>query len=187
MNFKRINWLGLAGGLATLVLVILSVAYSSPWWQLTIGQELGQIDVSPLNFSLNVLGTPIVIPIIWFFNLACLLSFTACAIAMLIYSVIPQKGYSKNLLDFAYKKPLVVAVTFLVILLVVTYAVGALLQIGIPLSGSANAIREVEDMTVEISITAGFTWVFWLAIIATGLCIAAKFYHKKVTPPIVTT
>jgi hypothetical protein len=39
---------------------------------------------------------------------------------------------------------------------------------------------------VRVLITANFQWPFYLATVAAALCIAGKFYHKKiplVSPP----
>lgn len=187
MNIKKINWFGLTGGLITLVLVVLSLAYASPWWQLTLGQEVGQANISPLNFSLSMLGTPILIPIVWFMNLISLLSLLACAIAILIYSVVPDKTFSKNLLGFAYKKPLIITILFLVLLFVATHFIGSIFHISIPLAGSTNVTLGLEGTSVEIPITTGFTWIFCLAVIAAGLCIAARLYHRRIGASTVVT
>jgi len=174
------NWLGLAGAIATFAVVILSLAFASPWWQLKVGQELGQADISPLNFNVSLLGTSISIPIIWFLNLACQLSLMACAIALLVYSVVPEKKYSKSLLGFAYKKPLIIIIFFLASLFIATNFAGMLLRLNIPIAGSTTITLDVGDATLGIPISTGFTWVFWLAVIAGGLCIAARFYHKRI-------
>ena len=39
-----------------------------------------------------------------------------------------------------------------------------------------------QGVTVSISMNAGFQWPFLFAIVTTGLCIAARFYHKKILP-----
>jgi len=187
MEVKKVNWLGLAGGVTTLALVVLSLAYASPWWQLTVGQEIGQANVSPLNLSFDLLGTSMTTPIIWFLNLSCQLSLIACAIAMLVYSIASDKKYSKNLLNFAYKKPLIIVIVFVVSLFVATYFAGMLLHINVPLAGSTTVTLDVGVATMGIPLATQFTWVFWLAVIATGLCIAAKFYHRKIAPAPVAT
>ena len=99
----RVNWLGLAGGVTTIVVVIVSLFY--PWWQLTVGENLAKANVSPLNTNFNLLGTTFTIPLIWALNVVSLLTLVASGIAMVVYSIIPTKSYSKHLLGFAYKKP----------------------------------------------------------------------------------
>jgi len=183
MEFRKINWFGIAGGIITLMLVVLALAYASPWWQLTIAEDLGQANISPLSYNLTILGSQIVIPLIFFLNLACQLSLAASAIAILIYSVIPDKSFSKHLLGFAYKKPLITLIIFLISIFAVTYSVQSILPITIPVTGASTITLEMSDITMEVPITTGFTWVFWLSIIAAILCVVARFYHKKIVSP----
>lgn len=189
MDFKKINWLGLAGGFTALALVILAVAHAAPWWRLTVGEELGEANISPLSYNITLLGSSVTSPIVWFLNLGAQLSFLACAIAMLIYSVVPDREFSRNLLNFAYKKPLIIIIVFVVGLFVITYAAGTLLNlaqasagVNVPLAGSTTLTIRVADATVTIPMATGFTWTFWLAVASTGLCVAARFYHKKIVP-----
>jgi len=188
LEFRKINWFGIAGGTITLVLVVLALAYASPWWQLTIAEDLGRANISPLSFNLTILGSQIVIPLIFFLNLACQLSLAASAIAILVYSVIPEKSFSKHLLGFAYKKPLVTLIIFLISIFAVTYSVQSILPINIPVAGASTITLEMSSISMEVPITTGFTWVFWLAIAAAILCVIARFYHKKIaSPPPATT
>ena len=179
MEVKKINWLGFAGGLATITLVVISLTYAFPWWHLRVDQQLGEANVSPLNFNLTLFGTSMTPPIAWFLNMSCQLSLIASAVAMLFCSVASDKEYSKNLLNFAYKKPLIVVVIFLSFLFISIYITGTLFHIDVPLTGTTTATLDAGAATVEIPIATEFTWVFWLALAAAVLCIAAKLYHKK--------
>lgn len=185
MKLNQINWFGLIGGLTIIVLVLASTAFAYPWWQLTIGQGFFEVNASPLNTNLRLLGTSLTIPLIWFLNLTCLLSFIASAVVMLIYSVLPTKNYSKDLLGFAYKKPLLTLLIFVIGLFIVTYAAGTLFQISIPMVGSTTVALPTSmtgGTAINVPIATGFTWMFWLAVVAAVLCIAARFYHKKIVP-----
>ena len=177
----RLNWVGLAGGVTTIVVVVVSLFY--PWWQLRVGDGLVTANVSPLNTSCDVLGASVSMPLIWAVNIASLLSFLASGITMIIYSLMPRKSYSKTLLGFAYKKPLYTVLIFVIFLLASTLIVQALLQFSVPLAGSASStfpIPLVQGANVSVSISAGFQLPFWLAIAAAGLCIGARIYHKRV-------
>jgi len=175
------NWFGLAGGITTIALIIVSLFY--PWWQVTAGGGLVNANVSPLNTSFNFLGTRFTIPLIWALNLASLFSLVASGIAMLVYSIIPTKAYSKHLLGFAYKKPLFAVLFFVIVLFALTVIIQAAFSLYIPLIGSATATLP-ETMTygakVEVFISTGFQWPFWLAALAAGLCLAARLYHKRI-------
>ena len=177
----RINWVGLAGGVATIVLVAVSLFY--PWWQLRVGEGLVTANVSPLNTSFSVLGTSFTMPLVWALNIASVLTFLVSGITMIIYSLLSAKSYSKMLLGFAYKKPLYTLLAFVIFLFASTLLVQVLLNFTVPLAGSANSafpIPLTQGTTISVFISAEFQWPFWLAIAAAGLCIAARFYHKRV-------
>ena len=183
MQIEKINWFGLAGGI--LILVLLAVSIYFPWWQLIIGENLLKVNASPVNTNFGLLGTQFTIPLIWALNLVSILTFLASGIIMLIYAVIPTKPYSKDLLSFAYRKPLYAVVLCIVGLLIITFAVQAALGISIPLTGTASVILPSSlTMGVNISMimSAAFQWPFYLAIVAAGLCITARIYHTKLSP-----
>lgn len=154
-----------------------------------MGDGLVTANVSPLYTDFNFVGYWFTVPLLWALNFGSVLSMTAGGVAMLIYSIYPGKSYSKNLLGFGYKKPLISVLIFVVILVVLTQMVQALFSLSVPLVGSATNVLP-QSMTygtiVKVLITANFQWPFYLATVATGLCIAGKFYHKKIpniSPP----
>ncbi len=178
----RINWVGIAGGVTTIVVAVSSLFY--PWWQLRVGNGLFTLNASPLNTSLNVLGKSAIMPLFWAVNIVGLLTFLVSGITMIIYSLIPTKSYSKTLLDYAYKKPLYTLLTFTIFLFAPTLLAQELLNFSIPLSGSMNStfpIPLIQGTRLSIYISTGFQLSFWLAIVAAGLCIGARIYHKRVT------
>jgi hypothetical protein len=142
--------------------------------------------VSPLYTDFNFVGYPFTVPLLWALNLGSVLSMAAGGVAMLIYSIYPGKSYSKNLLGFGYKKPLISVLLFVIILVVLTQTIQALFSLSVPLVGSATSVLP-QSMTygtiVRVLITANFQWPFYLAAVAAGLCIAGKFYHKKIPVP----
>ena len=179
---SKINWIGVAGGIATLLLIAISLVV--PWWRFTVGSPmLAEANFSPINLNFAILGTALTIPIIWALNLASLLSLAAGGIIMLIYSVRPNKSYSKRLIGFSYNKPLFAVVLFAVELVVLTLLVKTYSGFTFPLMGSAN-IQLPQSMTqganVGVGVSAAFEWPFWFAIVVAGLCVAARLYHPKV-------
>ena len=177
----KINWFGVAGGVTTLVLIAVSMFY--PWWQLTVGDDLLKANASPVNTNFGFIDTTFTIPFIWALNVVSLLTLLLSGIAMLVYSVMPTKSFSKPLLDFGYKKPLFTFLFFIIGLVVITVILQAALSINVPLMGSTTStvpIPFTSSITVSVLLSAGFLWPFWLAAVAAGLCIAARLYHKKV-------
>jgi hypothetical protein len=184
---RDVNWFGLAGGAAIICLIL--VSFFVPWWQLVVGDGLVTANVSPLYTDFNFVGYWFTVPLLWALNLGSVLSMAAGGVAMLIYSIYPGKSYSKNLLGFGYKKPLISVLLFVIILIVLTQTIQALFSLAVPLVGSATSVLP-QSMTygtiVTVLISANFQWPFYLAATAAGLCIAGKFYHKKIpnlSPP----
>ncbi len=186
---SKINWFGFTGGFMTILVIVVSLFY--PWWQLTVGDDFMKINASPVNTNFGFLDAVFTIPFIWALNIIGLLTLLLSGVAMLVYSVMPTKSFSKPLLDFGYKKPLFTFLFFIIGLLIVTVILQAVLSINLPLMGSATStvpIPFASGNTLSVLLSAGFQWSFWLAAVAAGLCIAARLYHKKVAPaPSATT
>ncbi len=181
MELERVNWFALAGGALTLFVVAVSLFV--PWWQLTVGEDLMRINVSPVNTNFGLFGSQFTIPLIWALNIISVLTLTSSGVLLLLYSVTPAKSYAHHLLGFAYKKPLFAVVFFLTGLLITT-SIAGIVGIGIPLIGSATMTLPSE-FTMGVSITAtvsgNFQLPFWLAIVAVMLCLGARLYHMHVS------
>ena len=177
---RSINWFGLSAGITTLIVLVIS--FYVPWWQLTIGENLIKVNASPVITNFGLFGTQFTVPLIWALNLITILTFTACGVVMLIYSVYPSKSYSKHLLGFSYKKPLYLLILF-VVSLVAVIVIAGFFGIGIPLMGSRNLSLPTQFISTGLSINASasgsFQLPFYLAIVAAALCIAARLYHKN--------
>jgi hypothetical protein len=162
------------------------VSFFVPWWELSVGDGLVKANVSPLYTNFNFVGYWFTVPLLWALNLGSVLSMAAGGVAMLIYSLYPGKSYSKNLLGFGYKKPLISVLIFVIILVVLTQTVNAYFGLSVPLVGSASSVLP-QSMTygtiVTVLISANFQWPFYLASVAAALCIVGRFYHKKLLLP----
>jgi hypothetical protein len=196
---RKINWIGLAAGITTLVLVVVSLYV--PWWKMsvdniTVGNsasplisfdDTGELQLgaslSPVSTNVNFLDASFTVPLIWAYNMVGLLFLLTCGIVMLIYSVLPDKPYSKHLIGFAYKKPLLMIIFFAVPLIAFPLILQAILKISVPLNGTTTLALPMgflgADMSVSATVTTGFLWTFWLAIIAAALCLAARIYYKR--------
>jgi hypothetical protein len=184
MTIKKLNWFALIGGILLLVLIPISMYVS--WWKLSVGDGLLTVNASPVNTSFNVLGTQLSSGIIWAVNITSILVFLSCGIIMLIYSIIPVRPYAKDLLGYAYRKPLYMVILYLAGLLVTMFATQAALGIGVPLAGSSTitlpaSLTMGADISVMVSST--FQWPFWLAIATAALSITARIYHPKLSSP----
>ncbi len=103
---------------------------------------------------------------------------------MLIYSLRPNKSYSKKLLGFAYKKPLFAVILFVISLISASFLVQRFSGFSVPLTGSGIMMLPEglmpEGANIGVTFSAGFGWPFYLAIAIAGLCIVARVYHRKV-------
>jgi hypothetical protein len=177
---RSINWFGLAAGVITLI--VLAISLYMPWWQLTIGENLIKVNASPVNTNFGLFGTQFTVPLIWALNLASILTFTACGIVMLAYSLVPTKSYAKHLLGFSYKKPIYVLLSF-VIGLGAIITIAGYLGLSIPLMGTSTATLPADwtmGATISASVSGSFQLPFMLAIVTAILCIAARFYHGRI-------
>ncbi len=179
-DLNRINWFGVAGGALTLIVMV--VSFYNPWWQLIIGENLMKINASPMNTNFGLLGNQFTIPLISALNIGSILTFTFSGIIMLIYSILPTKPYAKDLLGFAWKKPLWSVIFSMAGIFIIIVIAASLLGINIPLVGAGTVILPSQyTMGVNISFLAfsAFQWPFYLAITAAVLCIIARIYHRK--------
>jgi len=188
MTFKKLNWFALIGGILLLILIPISVYIS--WWKLSVGDDLLTVNASPVNTNFNVLGTQLSSGIMWAVNITSILIFLSSGIIMLIYSIIPAKPYAKDLLGYAYRKPLYMVVLYLAGLLVTMYATQAALGVGVPLVGSSTITLPASltmGANISVMISSTFQWPFWLAIATAALSITARIYHRRLLSPKQTT
>jgi hypothetical protein len=176
----KINWLGLSAGIITLI--VLAVSLYLPWWQFTVGQNLIRINASPVYTNFGLLSIQFTVPVIWALNLISILTFAACGVVMLVYSLVPTKPYAKQLLSFSYRKPLYTVVSFAVILIIIVLIAGHF-GLNIPLMGSATLTVPgswTSGATISALVSGNFELPFWLAIVAAALCMGARLYHSRV-------
>jgi hypothetical protein len=179
----KINLIALIAGIATLVLIAVSVYV--PWWQFTVGKPtpLAQINFSPLNFNLNLLGSSITTPLIWALNIACLLTLLSGSIVMIIYSLKPNKSYSKKLLGFAWSKPLMAVVLFAIEVVALVVLVNMIAGFNLPINGAATiqppSGMAPGDVNLAVNVFAAFQWPFYLSIAVAALSVVARFYRGK--------
>jgi hypothetical protein len=110
-----------------------------------------------------------------------MLSLLSGGIILVIYSLKPHKPYSKKLLGFGYKQPLVVVILFVVELVLLMLLAGALAGFSAPLmgSGTIQLPQLAQGITITVDVLSTFEWPFFFAVVVAGLCVAARLYHRK--------
>jgi hypothetical protein len=180
-KMRTVNWFGLVGGVLALVLVLVSLFYS--WWHLSAGDDLVVADMSPFIMKFVLFGTELNFPLIGLLNFIGALSFGLAGSVMLIYSFLPTKCYSMDLLGFAYKKPFYSVLFFVAVLFGLAFVVGSFAGLHIPVVGSANTLlpdSTSSGVMIRVFVSAGFQWPFWLAVTTAIFCFGARIYHKRI-------
>jgi hypothetical protein len=183
---NKTNYVALVAGILSLVLI--AVSWFVPWWQITIGnpgnQAIASVNFSPVNFNFSFFTTLLTVPIIWALNIASLLTLLAGGIALVVYAVMPAKSYSKNILEFGYKKPLYAFILFCIELIVLYFSATMISGISFPIMGSGvlslPSSLAPGGISISVAVSTAFGWTFFFAIVVAALCIAARFYHRKI-------
>ena len=118
---------------------------------MTVGDNLLKVNASPVNTNFGLFGAGFRMPLLTTLNIISTLSLVTSAVIMLAYSFFPSKPYAKDLLSFAYRKPLYSHIAFMAGLLIIVSFMRAY-GLEIPLAGSS-----------KINLPANFTWAQLLA------------------------
>ena len=180
LQLNNINLIGIASGVTIIALIITS--FFIPWWQLIVGDALIEAKVSPIYTYFNFIGDSFTIPIIWALNIASIITLAVAGIIMLIYSINPTKSYSKQLLNFAYKKPLYSIIFFLLGLILTIYLITSVFSFQVPIFGTILSIMPTgmtQGAIITVQMSAEFVWPFFMAILAVALSIGTKIYHNR--------
>ncbi|MDY6964845.1 MAG: hypothetical protein SVM80_02580 [Halobacteriota archaeon] len=197
MRLERVNWIGIAAGVITIIMPFLG-----PWWGLTFGTGAIDINLSPFGVEASIFGTPfsggtIGSPLLSWFLLSIKLGIIYIGLVLLTGSVLSvSDDYVANadqLVRFSAKKLLWLVLVFIIVLLIVIVIanqasgiIGSLIGGDIPLQtelpyliGEGELSTELEFMQFSSPIHMGFTNAFFVAVIAAGLGIASQFYQKR--------
>jgi hypothetical protein len=180
------------------MLVVVALSIFVPWWKLQIGSGAGfvTINANPFYTNFAVLHLNFVIPILFAVNIATMALFTASGIIFIIYSVKPVKSYSKHLLSYGWKRPIYTLVGFIVVVMLIIYVAPDIVNTMahtsmipvpiVPLLGSSviqlprNILGSSSSIQIGITAITTFEYTFYLAVVATGLGIAARIYHRRI-------
>ncbi|MCW4019498.1 MAG: hypothetical protein NWF00_12615 [Candidatus Bathyarchaeota archaeon] len=182
MMDTKFNWVGVAGGAATLALIV--VSWFVPWWRLTMGSPAFiEANFSPVNLNFAFFGSALTIPLIWAMNIAILLFLASGGIIMLIYSVMPNKPYSQRLLGFSYNKPLLAVLFFILEILALVILANGVVGFSVPMMGSVIVSRPpsmAAGANISVEVLTAFGWPFYFAIVVSAICIGARLFHRRI-------
>ncbi|MBS7606577.1 hypothetical protein KEJ14_01885 [Candidatus Bathyarchaeota archaeon] len=180
-GIRMINPLGLIGGILAISIFLSSTFYGEFWWEMRIGEDIGHIKVSALNYEIELLGSFMEIKILWFIILVFRMLLIESAIALIICSIAPGKNFSDKLLNFAYLKPLLILLTFIVFLLILLLLLPLIaFRVSLPILGSSIIPIRLDSARIDALITSRFTNSFWIMIATTLTYLSAHIYHNKI-------
>lgn len=183
-GIRTINPLGLIGGTLMIIILLSSMFYGEFWWEMTIGEGIGCIRVSALNYEIEFLGSSMEIKILWFINMVFKLLLIESAIALLICSIMPGKNFSDKLLNFAYLKPLLILLTFIVFLLILLLLLPLIaFRVSLPIMGSSSVSIRLGSARIDALVKSKFTNSFWIMVAAALVYLSAHTYHNKIIRP----
>lgn len=196
MMQNKMNWFGIASSISIFTLIVVSIFV--PWWQVSVGSvdsPLANFQVSPMSNNFSFLGQTFTFPLIMAINISVIISLIAGGIAILIYSINPQKSYANKLLSFSYRKPLYALLIFVIGLIVTIILTKSVTGLDVPLMGSTNSAVDgsiIQSLLGDISIsnvlfTAGFQWPFLIVFVSALLCIMTRYYDSRILPTSTTT
>lgn len=179
MRLRQLNWPGVMCSFALVGLLFFSFAYRMPWWTLRIGEDLGDIRVSPFDTDIQLLGTAVELPVLFYLNLGAKITILLTAATLLLSSTNAFRRYSSRLLDLSYKKPAYMTGGIVIFGVVSKLVLRSTSNIDIPIVGTSILQLASEKVNMSIPITSSFTGAFWLAVLSSALGISAKVYFKK--------
>ena len=146
-----------------------------------------RMQLSPLYTNFSLAGNSFTLPAILAVNISCILISLIGSVLILVYSVKPAKPYAKTLLNLSFATPLFFVVIFIIGLFALSFIIPAMYDLSFPLVGSANVqlpSNAVEGINISVQLIAEFLLPFYLAVVSSVLCIAARIYHKRISNPV---
>ncbi len=176
---RKVNWIGLLSAGSMFLILCLSLAHRAPWWRLEVADNLGYVNVSPLDFEVEIMGNAVNVPLLVFATFGSKISWFVVASAMLAYSLDLSPKHSEKLLDFGYRKPTYYVVGTLLVGLVGSGIVGSFLSMELPFIGVSTVTFGFEGGMVTIPLKGSLTWVFGVAVGCAALSIGARLYQRR--------
>jgi hypothetical protein len=170
----KVNFFGIVASLL-LFYIVLS---NKPWWILRGGEGIFYAAVSPFNVKIEILGKPVIVPIIFYLNLTATLSMLLAASTMLLGSFLAEKEWSRPMIGF---KGLMLPILFLVGL-VISLEFVKNMGIAVPLMGEFILRYEIpigQGIITETPSVAMLTSDYWIALLAGIISVLAWFFQRR--------
>jgi len=177
----RLNVLGLISS----ALLLYTALSDRPWWTVYggIGDERTfSADVSPFVVTVEVLGKPVTVPMLFYLNLAARLSVLLAAATTLLGSLLVKRPWSKHLMSL---KGLALPVLFLAGLSISLNLAKTFAGVSIPLVGQSVVEFAMNyggfRISAETPVTAALAQEYWVALTAGVLSALARAIHGRIS------
>ena len=180
MTFFKFNFLGVASSF----LLFYTALSNNPWWTVYGGvgdEHTFSAEVSPFNISVEVLGKPVIVPMLFYLTMAARLSILLAAATTLLGSLLANKPWSKPLISL---RGLMLPVLFPIGLFVTLNLASSYANVSIPLIGRSTIRYTINygglKIDTETAIEAAITQEYWIALTAGILSALAKAVHGRI-------
>ena len=174
MVFFRFNLLGLASSF----LLFYTALSNNPWWTVYggIGNERAfSAEFSPFSISVEVLGKPVIVPMLFYLTMAARLSILLAAATTLVGSLLINRPWSKPLISL---RGLMLPLLFPIGLFVTLNLTSSYANVSLPLIGQSTIKYTMNygglRIDTETAVEAALTQEYWIALTAGVLSALAK-------------
>lgn len=179
MQLRQVNWPGLMCSSALVTLLLFSFAYKMPWWTIKIGEDLGEIRISPFDTDIQLLGTTLELPVLYYLNLGAKITILLTAATLLLSSTNTFSKHSARLLDMSYRKPLYMTAFIVIFGVVSKLVLRSTSDFDLPIVGTSVLQLTSQGVKMSVPIVSSYTATFWLAVMSSILGISAKAYFNR--------
>jgi hypothetical protein len=179
LAFFKFNLLGLASSF----LLFYTALSNNPWWTIYGGvgdERTFSAEVSPFSISVEVLGKPVIVPMLFYLTMAARLSILLAAVTTLLGSLLIKRPWSKPLISL---RGLLLPVFFLAGLFVTLNLASSYANASIPLIGRSTIEYTINygglRIDTETAVEAALTQEYWIALTAGMLSGLAKSVHGR--------
>jgi hypothetical protein len=171
-------------GVASAFLLFYTALSDNPWWTVYggIGDERTfSVEVSPFNISVEVLGKPVIVPILFYLTMAARLSILLAAATTLLGSLMIKRPWSKPLISL---RGFLLPVLFLAGLFILLNLASSYANISLPLIGRTTIEYTINygglRIDTETAVETALTQEYWIALTAGVLSALAKAAHGRI-------
>jgi hypothetical protein len=180
LAFFKFNLLGLASSF----LLFYTALSNNPWWTVYGGvgdERIFSAEVSPFSTSVEVLGKPVIVPMLFYLTMAARLSVLLASATTLSGFLLIKKPWSKPLVSL---KGLMLPLLFLAGLFITLNLASSYANISLPLIGRSTIEYTIDygglKIDTETAVETALTQEYWIALTAGVLSALAKAVHGRV-------